>query len=99
MNVKLSSRITKSHWDNGQPSIDVNPYDFSEPGFNALLVEVSQILGVETPDYVMSLDTYVAEIDYKDTTITVHMDNYTCSISLTTVDMREQLFQKIKSGN
>jgi hypothetical protein len=92
------SKFTKSEWANGQPSVEIAPYDFSAKGFQRMIDAIVGFYSVEVPPVVSGVDRYMTKISIKDETVDVDMDAITCSLAFKTEALRDEVLLLLKKS-
>jgi len=94
MNNKSNYR--KSTWANGQPSIQIEPYDYSELGFRKIINVLQSVYRFNNPYVIREMDKLMTNMIIKDEIINIDMDNWTCSISFQSDALRDEVFALLK---
>lgn len=90
------SKFTKGKWANGQPSIEINPYDYSRYGFEKILSTLNKYFAFEALAPIVVLDKIMTSIIINNEKIEVDMDNWTCSLAFESESLRGKVFDLLK---
>jgi hypothetical protein len=90
--MNLKSKLKKSKWANGSPSIDIDSYEYSEAGFKYILNSLNHIAPFANPEITVGLDEFISTVNFEGEKLEVHMDNYTCSIAFESLELRDRVF-------
>jgi hypothetical protein len=93
--MNSDSKFKKSSWANGQPSIDIDPYDYSKVGIDRIITQLSTSYVVESLGFTSGLDTMVSTVLIDDEKIQIHMDNWTCSLAFQSEIFRDIVFDSL----
>jgi hypothetical protein len=93
LNKDHLSTYSKNSWANGNPSIEIEPYDYSVAGFKKIVEKLSSIMNVGISETIVGLDTLILELSFENEIVTLMMDNWSCSISCKTEKTRDLIFK------
>lgn len=96
MNSK--SKFTKSEWANGQPSLEIAPYEFSMKGFLRMLTTLTDYYALPESKIISGAEKIMATLKIKDEVVEVDMDTSTCSLAFKTAALRDEVFTLFKKS-
>lgn len=96
--MNANSKFLKSTWENGNPCIEVDPYDYSEEGLYYLLQRLEKFYTIKRNEVVYGADKIMIEIDLKNESVQIDIDPWDCSLAFRSVILRDEVFEKL-SGN
>ena len=93
------SKFFKSTWENAQPSIEIDPYEYSEVGFNRILEVLIKSYSCEMPEILVGLEKFMATLEVKKEQIKVDMDNWGCGLAFQSGNMRDEVLNLLNASN
>jgi guanosine-3',5'-bis(diphosphate) 3'-pyrophosphohydrolase len=98
----LLLKIRKSTWANGQPAIELNQYEHSKSGAAWLLEKIARVHGIPQPaienlgpEAIPEIATYISDFTLGNEKVSLHMDEYFCSVGFQSESLRDQTFAKL----
>jgi|GEM_PF-5031257 len=92
------SKFTKSEWANGQPSVEIAPYDFSAKGFQRILTALVNYYALPETPVITGVDRFVTQLMIKDEPVAIDMDEQSCSLAFQTAALRDEVLLLIKKS-
>ncbi len=99
-----TSKLTASSWSNGQPTIDIYPYDYTPEGFEFILDRLAMHFTFPRPtveplgpEAIPELWNYLVEVRIQNEVVSISMDEYTCSIATQSIQLRDKILQDLNS--
>ncbi|RYZ72122.1 MAG: hypothetical protein EOP05_11350 [Proteobacteria bacterium] len=95
------SPLSKYNWANGQPSIEIDSYQHTRVGFEALVGKLARALDLPKPKIkadgipdIPSLMSYETEFVVGEEKIEFEMNEYSCTIGFQTEKLRDEVYSK-----
>jgi hypothetical protein len=93
--VNRKSEFKKGKRANGQPSIEIDPYDYSKAGFERILENLAKFYSFEMPVVSSHLDDLMTTIVIQNEKVEVDMDNWTCSLAFESERLRDEVLSAL----
>jgi hypothetical protein len=94
--MKNDSLFYNSTWANGQPSIDIDPYDNSLDGFDYIIKILKPQYSFENSPIENQTDSISSTIKIKDENVEIIFDEWSCSLAFETVELRDEVLEYLQ---
>lgn len=95
--MNADSKFLKSTWENGNPCIEVDPYDYSEEGLHYILKTLEKFYTFRRGEVVYGADNIMIQIDMNNEPVQIDIDPWDCSLAFQSADLRDQVFDTLSA--
>jgi hypothetical protein len=85
-------------WANGDPSIDIDPYDYSKRGLFYIIHVLEKKFSISNYDIVGGMEDFSAAIYFSNEKVEVLIDNWSCSIAFESVEFRDEVLEYLQNN-